>query len=77
MGARDKQQFIFKGEGIRNVHTKKLGSLIAQIKIKYPKKLNKEQKELLQKLQDSFGIENNPKDSSYEGIFDKIKGWFN
>ncbi len=77
MGAKDKQQFIFKGEGIKNVHTKELGSLIAQIKIKYPKKLNKEQKELLQKLQESFGIENTPQDSSYEGIFEKIKGWFN
>ncbi len=78
MGAKDKQQFIFKGEGIKNVHTGELGSLIAQIKIKYPKKLTKEQKELLQKLQESFGIEgNSPQDSAYEGIFEKIKGWFN
>ena len=76
MGAKDKQQFIFKKEGVKNVHTNELGNLIAQIKIKYPKKLSSEQKELLLKLQDSFGIESTPHESNLEGVFDKIKNWF-
>ena len=77
MGAKDKQQFIFRKEGIKNVHSGKLGSLVAQIKIKYPKKLNAEQKEMLENLQESFGIKNRSEDESFGGVFEKIKGWFN
>ncbi len=77
MGSKDKQQFIFKNEGIKNVHSHRLGSLIAQINIKYPKKLNTEQKELLEKLQESFGMKNEQHDDSLKGVFEKIKGWFN
>ncbi|MFV0481227.1 MAG: molecular chaperone DnaJ [Campylobacteraceae bacterium] len=74
---KDKQQFIFKGEGVKDVHTRELGSLVAQVSIQYPKKLNDEQKELLQKLQSSFGIESAPNESKFDGVFDKIKNWFN
>ena len=76
-GAKDKQQFVFRGEGAKNVRTGHIGNLIAQIKIEYPKKLNSEQKELLEKLQESFGIESKPHEKKFESVFDKIKGWFN
>jgi len=76
IGAKDKQQFVFRGEGIKNVHTKKEGNLIAQISIIYPKKLNDEQKELLKQLQDSFGYENSLHENKFEGVFEKIKKWF-
>ena len=77
LGAKDKQQFIFKKEGVKNVHTHQLGSMIAQISIRYPKKITKEQRELLQKLQEEFGIESKHKDEKFESVFDKIKSWFN
>ncbi|MDR1614860.1 MAG: molecular chaperone DnaJ [Campylobacteraceae bacterium] len=73
VGAQDKQQFVFKNEGVRDLRTKHLGSLIVQISIKYPKELNDEQKNMLKKLQDSFGIESAAQD---EGVLDKIKNWF-
>ena len=76
LGAKDKQQFIFKKEGVKNVHTHQLGSMIAQISIRYPKKITKEQRELLEKLQEEFGIENKHKDEKFESVFDKIKSWF-
>lgn len=76
LGAKDKQQFIFKNEGVKNVHTHQLGSMIAQISIRYPKKLSKEQREMLQKLQEDFGIESKHKDEKYDSVFDKIKSWF-
>jgi len=76
IGAKDKQQFIFRGEGIKNVHTKREGNLIAQISIVYPKKLNEEQKELLRQLQDSFGYESSLHENKFEGVFEKIKKWF-
>ncbi len=76
VGAKDKQQFIFRGKGIKNVHTKKEGNLIAQIRVNYPKKLNEEQVELLKKLQDSFGYDSNIDENKFESVFDKIKHWF-
>ena len=76
MGAKDKQQFVFRKEGVKNVHTGQIGNMIAQIKVKYPKKLTSEQKEMILKLQEDFGIESSPHESSFEGVVDKIKGWF-
>lgn len=70
----DKQQFVFKNEGVRDLRSKQSGSLIAQISIKYPESLNDDQKEMLKKLQESFGIKSSVHD---ESVFNKIKNWFN
>ncbi|OCL82855.1 molecular chaperone DnaJ [Arcobacter porcinus] len=75
--AQDKQQFTFRNEGVKNVQGYGKGDLIVQIKIEYPKSLNSEQKELLTKLQESFGVESTPHTTKFEGMFDKIKNWFN
>jgi len=71
-GTKDKQQYLFRGEGVLNVKGFTKGNFIVQIKLKYPKKLGEEQIELLLKLQESFGVESKPS----EGIFDKLKRWF-
>lgn len=75
-GTRDKEHFIFKNEGVADVHSKQKGRLIAQIKMILPEKLNDEQRELLEKIQDSFGIESSPHKSSFESAFKRVKGWF-
>jgi molecular chaperone DnaJ len=75
-GASDKQQFTFRGEGIKNVNSYGKGDFIVQIKIQYPEKLNNEQQELLEKLQNSFGIESKPHEDIFESMFDKVKNWF-
>jgi molecular chaperone DnaJ len=72
----DKKRYIFKSEGITNVHTGRKGNLIAILKIVYPKKLTQEQKELLEKLHKSFGGEVHPHKSIFEEAIDKVKGWF-
>jgi molecular chaperone DnaJ len=41
-----------------------------------PTKLNDEQKELLGKLQESFGVESTPQKSIFEACFDRVKNWF-
>ena len=74
--AKDKQQFTFKGEGVKSVQGYGKGNLVVQIKIEYPKTINDEQKELLEKLQESFGIESKPHEKSFESMFDKVKKWF-
>lgn len=75
-GAKDQEQFKFQGEGVKSVQGYGKGDFIVQIKIKYPKSLNDEQQELLEKLQESFGIESKPHESNFESMFDKVKGWF-
>ncbi len=75
-GTKDKAQFNFRNEGVADVHGHGKGDLIAQIKLAYPSSLNDEQRELLEKLQESFGIESKPHESTFESVFDKVKSWF-
>ena len=77
VGTRDKQHFTFREEGIADVHGRGKGNLIAQVNITYPKKLNDEQKELLNKLQESFGLEESkPSESVLESAIQTMKSWF-
>jgi len=77
VGTKDKQHFTFRGEGIEDVHGHGKGDLIAQINITYPKKLNDNQKDLLNQLQESFGIEEaKPHEGLLDSAIDKMKGWF-
>ena len=76
IGTRDKQHFTFRGEGIEDVHGHGKGNLIAQVNITYPKKLSDDQYDLLDKLQESFGVESKPHESLFESAFDRVKGWF-
>jgi len=77
VGTKDKQHFTFRGEGIEDVHGHGKGNLIAQVNITYPKKLNDNQKELLNKLQESFGLEESkPHESVLDSAIDKMKSWF-
>lgn len=77
VGTRDKQHFTFRGEGIEDVHGHGKGDLIAQVNITYPKKLNDGQKDLLNQLQESFGIEESkPHESVLDSAIDTMKSWF-
>ena len=75
-GSPDKKQFIFRGEGVKSVQSYGKGDFVVQIKIQYPKTLTSEQKELLEKLQDSFGIQSKPHEDIFTNAVDKIKNWF-
>ena len=76
VGTRDKQRFTFRGEGIEDVHGHGKGDLIAVVEIQYPSKLNSEQLELLEKLQESFGVESKPHESVLDAAIEKMKSWF-
>jgi len=76
VGAKDKQQIKFRGEGVKNVNGYGKGDFIVQIKIQYPTTLNAEQKELLEKLQSSFGVESTPHEDTFNGMFETVKSWF-
>jgi molecular chaperone DnaJ len=76
IGTKDKQRYTFRGEGIEDVHGHGKGDLIAIVNIQYPKKLDEEQLELLNKLQDSFGVESQPHEGVLDSVIDKMKSWF-
>ena len=73
---KDKEQFVFEGKGVVDVHGGHKGRLIAQIRMILPKKINDEQKALLEKLQESYGVESRPHKSAFDSAFDRVKGWF-
>ncbi len=75
-GTTDKEQYVFPNEGVVDVHSGRKGRLIAQVKMILPSKVNDEQKELLEKLQESYGLESRPHKSAFEGAFDRVKSWF-
>jgi molecular chaperone DnaJ len=75
-GTRDREQFVFPGEGVADVHSGRKGKQIVQIKMILPKKLSNAQKEQLLDLQKSFGVESHPHKSAFEGVFKKVKKWF-
>ena len=75
-GAKDKEQFRFRGKGVKNVNGRGYGDFIVQIKIHYPTNLSNEQEELLNKLQESFGIESQPHEDLLSSMFSKVKKWF-
>lgn len=75
VGAKDKQRFVLENEGVKDVYSSRIGRQIVQIAIKFPNSLNEEQKELLEKLGESFGV----KDGIHQdqkGFFEKIATWF-
>jgi molecular chaperone DnaJ len=76
IGTKDKEQFVFRNEGVEDVHGGGKGQLVAQIKVMYPSKLNDEQEEMLKKLQETFGVESKPHTSSFESVFSRVKSWF-
>jgi len=76
IGTKDKEQFVFRNEGVPDVHSGQKGQLVAQVKVIYPTKLNDEQKKMLNNLQESFGVESKPHTSTFEQAFGKVKDWF-
>ncbi len=76
IGTKDKEQYTFPNEGVADVHSGKKGRLIAQIQLVLPKKISDEQKELLEKLQESYGLESRPHKSTFDDAFDRVKSWF-
>jgi molecular chaperone DnaJ len=73
---KDRTKLIFRGEGIADPNTGRKGDLIAIVNIIYPKKLTTEQRELLEKLHESFTGEIKEHKNFLEEAIEKVKGWF-
>ena len=75
VGTNDKELFKFANEGVENIRTKRRGDLIIRTNLILPKKLTQKQKELIEELENSFGIDKNG-NCQNDGFFDKIKDIF-
>lgn len=76
INAKDKEQFIFKNEGVKSINGTQRGNFIVQIKITYPsEKLTPEQRKLAQELHQSFGLTSEPHKGILENCISKIKDW--
>ena len=74
-GTTDKEQYVFPNEGVPDVHSGQKGRLVAQIQLILPKKLNDAQRELLEELQENFGVESRPYKSTFDAALDRVKTW--
>ncbi|HNQ67910.1 MAG TPA: molecular chaperone DnaJ [Bacteroidales bacterium] len=63
-----------RGKGLPDLNGYSKGDLMVRINIFIPSSLSKEDKALLQKMQESESF--NPKNKKTESIFDKFKGYF-
>ena len=73
---KNKTKIVFKNLGLPDPNSGYKGDLYAILNIVYPKKLNSEQKELLEKLHKSFTGEIKEHKSILEEAIDKVKSWF-
>lgn len=74
-GTQTDKVFRLRGKGVRNVRSSQVGDLFCKVVVETPVNLNKEQKELLEQLDESMregGKRHSPKESSWT---DKIKSF--
>ncbi|TQR61149.1 molecular chaperone DnaJ [Campylobacter troglodytis] len=76
LGAKSGDRFVLENEGIKDLHSQRRGRQIVQIDIKFPQRINEEQKDLLQRLNKSFGINEEGLNEEQKGFFDKLTEWF-
>ena len=74
---KDKERFIFNNEGVKALNSNRRGNLIVQVRIIFPaEKLTSEQRKLLEKLHESFGLKSEPHKDILNICLEKIKDWF-
>lgn len=74
----DKERFVFKDEGVKQLNSSNKGRFIVQIKIMYPsEKLTTEQRKIAEQLHESFGQKSEPHKTIFDTCIAKIKEWLN
>ncbi len=75
-GTQSGKIFRLKGKGIPVLQSYKTGDQLIYVNIWTPKKLNKDEKQLLTKLRDKPNMQPNP-EKGERGFFEKMKEYFN
>jgi len=69
-GTQSSRVFVLRGKGVSRLHVGGRGDLLVQANVVVPTDLTDEQRELLQRLAESFGT---PVDEDHKGVLGKIK----
>ena len=72
-GTQSGQEFRIRGKGVPYLNEYGRGDLIAQVVVKTPAKLTKQQREMLKELGETMTVENTP---SARSLFDKVREMF-
>jgi molecular chaperone DnaJ len=73
-GTQSGRELRIRGRGVPILNSKGKGDLIVKVVIEIPKKLTRQQRDLITELADSMSVENKPASSS---LLDKMKEFFN
>jgi molecular chaperone DnaJ len=72
-GTQSGQQFRMRGKGVPDMRGHDRGDQIVTVHVVIPSELNDEQRDLVERLAESFGDEVMPQPSASRGFFDKVK----
>ena len=72
-GTQSGARFRIRGQGVPHVNGHGRGDLYVHVDVRVPSKLNRQQRELFEKLRDALPVDNEP---SEKGLFEKVKDYF-
>jgi molecular chaperone DnaJ len=72
-GTQSGREFHVRGKGVPYLNEHGRGDLIVQVRVQTPKKLNKQQRELVRQLSETMTVENTP---TSRGLLEKMKDLF-
>jgi molecular chaperone DnaJ len=73
-GTQSGREIRVRGRGVPHLNDKSRGDLIVKVLVQVPRKLSRQQRELVNKLAESLTVENKP---TSPGLLDKMKDLFN
>ena len=73
-GTQSGREIRVRGRGVPHLNDKGHGDLIVKVLVQVPRKLSRQQRELVSKLAESLAVENKP---TSPGLLDKMKDLFN
>jgi molecular chaperone DnaJ len=73
-GTQSGREIRVRGRGVPHLNDKGKGDLIVKVLVQVPRKLSRQQRELVNKLAESLAVENKP---ASPGLLDKMKDLFN
>lgn len=72
-GSQSGSRFRVRNQGVPHVNGHGRGDLYVHLDVRVPSRLNRQQRELFEKLRETLPVENEP---SEKGLFDRVKDYF-
>ncbi len=72
-GTQSGREFVLRGKGVPHLNERGKGDLVVEVRVETPKKMSREQRDLVRQLAETMTVENKPQS---RGLFDKVKEMF-